>query len=371
VGWVARHKPRWSIRLPGFAQSSLELASGNRLVCRADEHHVWCLDTKGKPLWKRRIEAFATRGLLVEQDAVYVVGPTLLRLDVATGETAASRHLPVEGLTLARFHPGLLTVWASGVLSAFDPRTLEPLWQLADPEGASWHKGKLWTTTADGDVRWTIPQSSETGLLKLPNKFSDRLAHNIWHGDLLCRFCGPERIAVSVNTGQIAWRHFDRGQPRHLIGGEVRAIDDAHEIHHEREHLNGFAYAGVKELTAINLDTGEAIWRHDVDGTLRGLVYIHDGRLYFAAYGEIIHILRTSDGSRVATITPGRRLTRIVPIDDRSLVVEAFGPGVHNSELHLFEFEEMQGTLPAPRPPAMAESDARALEANWPQRAGA
>ena len=345
----------WQIRLPSYANASTHVTSDGRILYLLGKDELYCLLPNRQVAWKRRVQARSVDGLFVRGRNAYVAGPTLLRLDVDSGSVLARRDI-VDELPLMRLDDEGLTLYQSitGTMAALDRDTLSSLWEVPNPEGfIAFHEGLLWRSNAEGDVELIDPLTGEERRrLTLPRAVGIPL-HLHFRG-LYCRFCGPERIAVTLDTGEIAWRRFEASR------------DDLHIVH---ARSGGRAYAGNSALSAFDLLTGRLVWRQAIAGiTLVSM--LPAGHVAVGSSDGMIHVVRSSDGALLTTHDLKRQISTIQPSGDARMVVESVSSDQNTSELYLLEFvEDPLESSSAARTAEADEQVAASLAAAWPRRA--
>jgi outer membrane protein assembly factor BamB len=307
---------------------------------------VACMLGSGKREWFAQTDGAVEASIAVAGDLVLapsVRGP-LRALDVGTGDVRWTWGPPSEtaGSEPERcwmyFSPVVLDdrvyqaycaksgVWVAGL----DVQTGELRWQTQEPVGRNWisHGGptidgdRLYLATAyanlvavdlgTGELRWQRALGAGLGVRTVPVAVDDLVL-------LACQ--RDQLVAVDAQSGDELWRHVSGGGS--LLPGAGTAASPA--------VADGVAYAGFTDgrVTAIDLDTGEAVWHYETRGPVLSSPIVSGNVLYVGSNDGWLRALARDTGECRWSYDLGSWLIAAPAVTGNSVVVGAWDGNVY------------------------------------------
>ena len=364
---AATGKLKWRFTTGGPIRFAPHLADGKCYVA-SDDGVVYCLDAAtGKLAWKfraapedrqvvgngRMISRWPCRsGVLVLDGVAYVTagmwpaeGVYVYALEAATGkqlwcnDTSGCMFMAyphggafaIGGVApqgyLAASKDALVVPTGRAVPAAFDRRTGRLLYYepANQPHAFDSPNGGSWTSIAGGMFfnpgHWPSGPNLHVRLVEAgPQRYDSMVARDLATGRPLWRLDNRHRV-------------FARGDTLYAVGGgKVEAFDfkegrlgkEEWTAEHPRAYCvalagNALLVGGAGSVTAFSTADGSQIWRHEVEGQVRGLA-VADGRLLAATNkGTIYCFARRQLQDKHPD--PGRR--REAPAEDKPSVADA------------------------------------------------
>ena len=271
---------------------------------------IVCLNAKGRTAWDREFE-FNEIGIFFPYGRdLYVEGTKARRLSVESGETVTERDFGERVQVRPPIASGPVYILGDlgqdKALTGLHPETLETVWQWDDPDFM------VHDTFLCRDIEGWIETVDLTTFAPRRVRCGERIGgvHG-HHAGLWCQISERERLGISLDTGEVVWRHREAEDGFHGMGvGDVVFEGDR-------------GYSGGRAVTAYDLSNGAILWRTSMPAPV-GRLRLGEGRILAGSKGGMVYALDTATGAVLVSHDLKAESLAIAPLGANRIVVGTY-----------------------------------------------